>query len=115
MKKTVIDHSGTQSIESTDTPPGCCHTCKKEFTESDDIKYFGNHHHHVSCIKAVRNRMAGRPNLCPKCNGTGSAQTTQVETDAKSILTGACDLCNGNGYTAKRFKPVTKVVGYEED
>lgn len=61
--------------------------------------------------------------ICPNCNGRGKHTVkynaypqglpdSMWATDFK-YKDVPCETCNGNGYTDKLLKPVTKIVGYE--
>ncbi len=54
--------------------------------------------------------------VCPKCNGRGSVEVIKAGEwgyTPDTIKDEVCDVCNGKGYTLKKLKPVTKIVGYE--
>lgn len=60
---------------------------------------------------------------CPKCHGAGAVTITYnaypsgfpdsgwaEDMKTKQI---PCDVCEGEGYTAQKFVPVTKITGYK--
>lgn len=60
---------------------------------------------------------------CPKCDGDGSISIeynaypsglpdSGWAKDMKTKII-SCDLCTGEGYTERKFEPISKVVGYK--
>lgn len=95
----------------------CGHEIDGEAIVFDGLIY------HRECLKAVKNKVNGRTHKCPKCNGEGhilveydayptglpdSGWATDMKT--KKVV---CDLCGGNGYTVKEYKPKMVQQGWE--
>lgn len=56
-------------------------------------------------VERVIKKMTGNLHKCPQCNGSGIGTT----------LDECCDLCDGQGYTEKKYRPKMVQCGWEVD
>ena len=61
-----------------------------------------------------------RPHKCPRCNTSGQIEYNAYPSglpDSGSVYKAGykeCSVCEGFGYTKVAMKPISKIVGYEE-
>jgi hypothetical protein len=57
--------------------------------------------------------------ICPKCSGKGGRQVENTLYNSGGMGDGTfswcdCNLCKGEGYTEKEYKPTVEITGYKE-
>jgi len=68
------------------------------------------------CSECADASKKGLPHLCPQCEGTKICDVTWIGSSSfpsGTVKDAKCDLCDGQGYTKNRMKPITRVVGWE--
>lgn len=113
-----------------------CEFCKKEIVSDGEIISGKLYHHHCLVeIKELREKQyresKGLFHKCPACNGKGYTEEKYSKYPGGYPDSGSvdwekypeyvgwrnvdCKVCDRKGYTSKKLKPITKIVGYEAE
>lgn len=90
-----------------------------EIKNAHDVKQLIERFGDVKLSAVAEYLKAGRPYPCPKCGTTGRIRVNiNTNMDSRDYnpngVEGTCDLCDGYGYTAEKYEPVTDVVSYRK-